>query len=100
LRVPKPIAGKHPGSLCPLYETAAPFVWNPYAAPAILTAATGPRPADGRILQIGAVMNDHSQRDNASPYSALPCLLLLLTTGIGVKFGAAIHVCHLAQGAC
>jgi hypothetical protein len=48
----------------------------------------------------GAAMNDHSQRDNASPYSALPCVLLLLTTGIAVKLGAAIHVCQLAQGAC
>jgi hypothetical protein len=45
-------------------------------------------------------MNDHSQGDNASPYSALLCILLLLTTGIGVKIGAGIHVCHLAQSAC
>jgi hypothetical protein len=45
-------------------------------------------------------MNDHSQHENASPYSALLCILLLLATGIAVKTGAAIQLCHLAQSSC
>jgi hypothetical protein len=45
---------------------------------------------------IGAVMNDHSQRDNGSSYSPLMCILLLLATGIGVKFGAAVQLGQLA----
>jgi hypothetical protein len=48
----------------------------------------------------GAVMSDHSEGDSARPYSPLLCILLLLTTGIGVKLGAAIHLCQLAQSSC
>jgi hypothetical protein len=49
---------------------------------------------------MGAVMNDHYRSDNSRPYSPLSCVLLLLTTGIAVKIGAAIHACQLAQSAC
>jgi hypothetical protein len=65
----------------------------------IFTAATGPH-AGGANSRIGAVMNDHYQSDNSRPYSPVLCVLLLLTTGIAVKIGAAIHACQLAQSAC
>jgi hypothetical protein len=45
-------------------------------------------------------MSDHSERDNASPYSPVLCILLLLMTGIAVKTGAAIHLCQLVQNSC
>jgi hypothetical protein len=45
-------------------------------------------------------MNDQSQSHNGKPYSPLLCILLLLTTGIAVKTGAASQLCHLAQSSC
>jgi hypothetical protein len=42
-------------------------------------------------------MNDQSRRGEASPYSTLGCILLLLVTGIVVKTGAAIHLCQLGS---
>jgi hypothetical protein len=54
--------------------------------------------ADARFSQFGAVMKDHSQEDNATPYSPLLCIVLLLAVGVAVKIGAAIHVCQ--QSSC
>jgi hypothetical protein len=45
-------------------------------------------------------MNDHSESGSTRPYSPLLCILLLLTTGFGVKIAAAIHLCQLAQSSC
>jgi len=45
-------------------------------------------------------MNDDPQAETSRPYSPLLCILLLLTTGFGVKIAAAIHLCQLAQGSC
>lgn len=50
-----------------------------------------------RQFESGAVMNDHSDNKTESPYSALRCILLLLATGIAVKTGAALHLCHLGS---
>ena len=36
-------------------------------------------------------MKNHSRDSDASPYSAMLCLLLLLATGVAVKTGAAVH---------
>ena len=41
-------------------------------------------------------MDDHSD-ETESPYSTLSCILLLLATGIVVKTGAALHMCHLGS---
>jgi hypothetical protein len=46
------------------------------------------------------IMTDHSQSDNGNPYSPLKCILLLLTTGMAVKIGAAVQLCHLSQSSC
>ena len=54
--------------------------------------------ADAKFSQFGAVMKDHSQEDNASPYSPLMCIVLLLVTGVAVKIGAVIHLCQ--QSSC
>lgn len=54
--------------------------------------------ADTKFSQFGAVMKKHSQEDNASPYSPLMCVVLLLATGVAVKIGAAIYVCQ--QSSC
>jgi len=43
--------------------------------------ARSPR-AQSYSFHVGAVMNDQSESGDASPYSALMCILLLLTTGI------------------
>jgi hypothetical protein len=37
-------------------------------------------------------MKNHSQSDNAKPYSPLLCILLLLMAGIAVKIEAATHI--------
>jgi hypothetical protein len=50
-----------------------------------------------RQFESGAVMNDHSDNKTESPYSTLRCILLLLATGIAVKTGAALHLCHLGS---
>ena len=42
-------------------------------------------------------MNNHSDQKTESPYSAMRCILLLLATGIVVKTGAALHLCHLGS---
>jgi hypothetical protein len=49
--------------------------------------------------RIGAAMSDQSQSGNSRPYSPMLCILLLLATGVAVKFGAAIHICQM-QSAC
>jgi hypothetical protein len=75
------------------------LVWNSYASLSYLPhqSARTPR-ANIKSCSFGAVMNDHSQRENANPYSPLLCILLLSMTGIGVKIGAAIHLCQ--QSSC
>ena len=45
-------------------------------------------------------MNEHSEKHSASPYSALMCILMLLGTGVAVKIGAAVHLCHLGANSC
>ncbi len=45
----------------------------------------------------GAVMNDQSDKKAEGPYSALRCILLLLATGLLVKTGAALHLCHFGS---
>jgi hypothetical protein len=45
-------------------------------------------------------MQDQSEKNDARPYSALLCILMLLGTGFAAKIGAAIHVCHLDQNSC
>ena len=72
----------------------APPIWNSYVALSILGAASGAQ-ASANFQRSGAVMNDHSDKKAESPYSALRCILLLLATGIVVKTGAALHICHL-----
>jgi hypothetical protein len=47
--------------------------------------------ANAKSLLSGAVMKNHSRSSNASPYSAMLCILLLLATGVAVKTGAAVH---------
>ena len=42
-------------------------------------------------------MNDHPDNKTESPYSPLRCILMLLATGIVVKTGAALHLCHLGS---
>jgi hypothetical protein len=44
-------------------------------------------------------MKNHYRGSDASPYSAMLCILLLLATGVAVKTGAAVHQgpAYLAQ---
>jgi hypothetical protein len=83
-----------------LYDASVPFVWNSYAALFISQEAARNSRAPSKSFSFGAVMEDHSQRDNGNPYSPLMCILLLLVVGIVVKIGAATQLCHLAQSSC
>ena len=74
------------GHLFRLYDAPAPPVWNSYAAAFIFAAAIGPPLAGGNSTHFEAVMKDHSQGDNADPYSPLMCILLLLMVVAATQF--------------
>jgi len=78
-----------------VYEVEAWSASNSYVARLIYGIA---RRLNVRDFQVsGAVMNDQSDKKAESPYSALSCILLLLATGILVKTGAALHLCHFGS---
>jgi hypothetical protein len=70
-----------------LYDAGAPFVWNSYAAPFILQEAARNSRAHTKSFSFGAVMKDHSQKDNGNPYSPLMSILLLLMVGAATQLG-------------
>ena len=71
-----------------LYDAGAPFVWNSYAALFISSTGSGSQLAGAhKILLNGAVMKDHSQKDNGNPYSPLMSILLLLMVGAATQLG-------------
>jgi hypothetical protein len=74
-----------------------PVVWNSYAAPLMFIAMKLVSPFCERARNAGDVMQDPSEKNDASPYSAPRCILMLLGTGLAAKIGAAIHVCHLGR---
>jgi hypothetical protein len=74
----------------------------PTPPPSFLSEEIASQPASdtGIVPILVQVMKDHSQTDDARPYSPLLCFLLLLMTGLAINTGAATQLCHLAQSSC
>jgi hypothetical protein len=68
-------------------------VWNSYGLLRTCTAAAGS--PQNTLSCGGAVMAKNIQAEkSASPYSVLPCVLLLLAAGLFVKIGVAAQLIH------
>jgi hypothetical protein len=79
--------------LCRLYGVGGFSVWNSYGLLCTYTAAA--RSPQNTLSCGGVVMAKNTQTEkSASPYSVLPCVLLLLAAGLFVKIGVAAQLIH------
>lgn len=84
---------RKPQALCRLYGVAGFSVWNSYGLLCTYTAAD--RSRHNSFSCGGVVMAKNIQSGkSASPYSVLPCVLLLLAAGLFVKIGVATQLIH------
>jgi hypothetical protein len=87
---------RKPQALCRLYGVAGFSVWNSYGLLCTYTAAARRSQPDTIASDCGGVVmaNNIQSEKSASPYSALPCVLLLLAAGLFVKIGVAAQLIH------
>jgi hypothetical protein len=84
---------RKPQPLCRPYGVAGFSVWNSYGLLCTYTAAA--RSRQNTLSCGGVVMAKRIQTEKgASPYSVLPCVLLLLAAGLVVKIGVAAQLMH------
>jgi hypothetical protein len=86
---------RKPQPLCRLYGGGGFSVWNSYDPLRTCTAAARKSQRHNTPSCGGVVMENNIQSEKgASPYSALPSVLLLLAAGLFVKIGVAAQLVH------
>jgi hypothetical protein len=82
---------RKPQPLCRPYGAGSFSVWNSYGL-----LCTYAAPARKNSLSCGGVVmaKNIQTEKSASPYSVLPCVLLLLAAGLFVKIGVAAQLIH------